>query len=491
MARTDSQLRFAAITYTVSFIFRGAAVPLTYLINLLMARYYGAEAMGTYYLAINIVMTLFIVTILGTNTGLLKYVSFDKARNPEADIAKYFWSSLMLTSLLCAAVCLILWYFRFALLSHFNSLQLLQVSNYIIIGLVLSVVGALLAETARGLGEINLYVFTHNFFPKIAMLLLILFFVWSDLLERNAGTLILSYLTTSVMGVLIILSSRKVRKNIFVKVNASDNFKSLTNILRYSWPIYLGSLVSLSLETLDSLILGFFSSPATVAYYNASLKTVTLINFPLLVVNSITPPLYSQYYAKNDINGLGSLAVATSRWAYYIALPITLIIILLAPQLLGIFGRDFVVASSALIIMAAAQLFNVCTGSVRNILLMTEKQKHLLCLQTISGFASFGLIIILTYYFGLLGAATAYALGVVLINLMMALAVWRLLRIKAYAQGVGWATWSGLAASCCFFLSKPYLGSWVAAAVFLLIYLMLISKRIFQEIKTVLAADVT
>ena len=75
----------------------------------------------------------------------------------------------------------------------------------------------------------------------------------------------------------------------------------------------------------------------------------------------------------------------------------------------------------------------------------------------------------------------AKGLWLVGINLLMSLGVWRCLGFKVYATGVGWATLSGILGLGLFWLIRPCLGPWVAAALGGLAYLLLITRTLYQE----------
>ena len=93
-----------------------------------------------------------------------------------------------------------------------------------------------------------------------------------------------------------------------------------------------------------------------------------------------------------------------------ISFPVLLICLLLPDFLLGIFGPEFICGKQILIILCVGQFINVSTGSVGQILAMTNREK-LLRISVLSGTVlNLLLNITLVPNFGMEGAAFAFFL---------------------------------------------------------------------------------
>jgi len=238
----------------------------------------------------------------------------------------------------------------------------------------------------------------------------------------------------------------------------------------------------LGFGSLDSLILGFFTTPETVAYYEAAAKSAMIISIPLIAVNAAAPPLFAQLHQKSDLRGLEALAQATARWMYYLALPLALLALAVASELLGFFGSGFSEAGIALRLLALGQLVNVACGSVGFILAMTGHQMTLTLVLALAGATGIPLMAGAAALFGLTGLAAAKSLWLVGVNVLMSLGVWRHLKIKVYAHQVSWVNFSGLVGVALFAITKPYVGWLVGTVFFLLGYAILMLKILRQEI---------
>jgi len=333
-------------------------------------------------------------------------------------------------------------------------------------------------ETIRALGGVKFATFQKNSLIHLTFLafLLLLAFVGSHNFNKytalGAATF-LSYLIN--IGFLAFSLRFWLRRE-----NSAPGECSVIELFWYSLPLFLHTILP-AFSAIDRLILGYFSSPQEVAYYEVAAKAGTIITLPLLAVNNVIPPLVAKFYEYGNLASLELVAQTTARWSYYLTLPIALLLILLSPELLGMFGADFVKARFALIIISLAQVVNAASGSVGFILNMTGHQWQATVLRLTTTILAVALMLFLAKYYGLNGVACASALGLTGINIAMVVAVWGSLKIKAFARGISWINVCGLLGVLAFFLGKPLLGPYGAGALFMALYLALVAKHFKRE----------
>jgi O-antigen/teichoic acid export membrane protein len=334
-------------------------------------------------------------------------------------------------------------------------------------------------ETVRALGGVRWVVIQQNLLIPLSFLLfLIILAYWRPSLISPIGSMGLAYFLSALLGLAFLI----IWPGITFRFGENlAGWNPLKDLFIYSWPIFLSSILLLALNGLDSLILGLFTRPEEVAFYNIAMRTAPLVAFPLLAVNAVVPPLFAQFHQRGDIRGLEMVARSTARWMYFAALPLAILTILLAPELLNLFGPDFAQARFALSILALAQLVNVAAGSVGLILQMTGNQWGLILVELITCLAVAPLMAGGAAFFGLNGLVVASALGLAGLNVLMAWAVWRRLEIKAFARKVGQANLAGLVGVGLFYLVLQYLGTIGGVIFFILGYVAMTAKTIRQE----------
>jgi len=97
-----------------------------------------------------------------------------------------------------------------------------------------------------------------------------------------------------------------------------------------------------------------------------------------------------------------------------------------------VFGPEFIAGSSALVILACAQLVTVMVGSVGLILVMSGKQ-NLMMYNTL-GICLFNILLnyLLIPPYGIMGAAVASTISIIIFHTIMLLEVYAFFRIHPY-----------------------------------------------------------
>ncbi|WP_305789215.1 lipopolysaccharide biosynthesis protein [Symbioplanes lichenis] len=112
----------------------------------------------------------------------------------------------------------------------------------------------------------------------------------------------------------------------------------------------------------------------------------------------------------------------TTVLAIALSWPIYLLLALFAPAFLQLFGGEFTAGATAMAILATAMLVNVGLGTVQTVLLMSGRSRSHLLATTLGLTCTVGLGFLFIPGYGLTGAATAWATGIVVENVVAALA---------------------------------------------------------------------
>lgn len=462
--------------------------PIVYLVNLVIIRLYGAEQAGNYFIAFNIIAALTTCCCLGLQTGFLRYTAALQAVNRIGDIKKSFWQILLIVSCLSILVGISLFFYSERVAEYFHSPNLPRFLRVMAVSLPFSVMLLFFSETVRALGGARRVVFQQYLLSSTVFLgMTVLFYFGCSPILKPPSALSIAFFVSICASLAFLVASPW---SLVRQKGRTDKDIPLKTLIKYSWPIFLTSLVGLSISGLDSLILGLFTSPKEVAYYSIVAKTAPLITIPLLAVNMIAAPLFAQFHQSQDIGGLEVLAQTSARWVFFIALPIGVSIILAAPIILGIFGEDFVQAQYALVILTLGQLINVSTGSVGVVLLMTGQQWSYTAIQVIGNLITIPLMALAAHYYGFNGLAVITAINVAGINVVMAWSVRHRLGIKIHAQKIFRANLVVLVGIIAFFLAKPLAGVIGGTICFILIYIIFMMKKIKAEIQDIVQPQV-
>lgn len=177
------------------------------------------------------------------------------------------------------------------------------------------------------------------------------------------------------------------------------------------------------------LSLGVWASKADVGIFGAALRTAMLTSFILASVNSIAAPKFSALFSRGDFSGLATTARKSATMMTAFASPILLVFIGAPGWVMRLFGPEFCSGGLFLGIMAIGQFINVATGSVGYLLIMSGNERLMRNNTIVVGILTIILNLILVPHFGTIGAAVATAISMAMLNLGAFYLVWKKLGI--------------------------------------------------------------
>ena len=175
------------------------------------------------------------------------------------------------------------------------------------------------------------------------------------------------------------------------------------------------------------LILGAFAAGAPVGIFNAAARTATFLTAVRFAFSGIFSPIISGLHARQDTEEMGRLYKDVSRWIFTGAFGLFLVIVVFAPQVMAVFGKEFEAGVTALIIVAIAQLYSSSVGPAPRMLAMTGNQNYAMIATTVAAATGVVVSLILIPRYEILGAAIGMATAIITENTGTMVAVkWRL-----------------------------------------------------------------
>ena len=145
------------------------------------------------------------------------------------------------------------------------------------------------------------------------------------------------------------------------------SFKRLKRWLSFSW-VTLYGLVGLNIYSgLSALFLGVFSSASALASYGIALTIARLLEIPTKLSSALYPKLLSKEVSRGD-----SIREAMALVLMFV-IPMTAGCILLAPNLIEVFGSKYLDGVPALIVLAFNYFMSPMTNLAYQIISASEK----------------------------------------------------------------------------------------------------------------------
>jgi O-antigen/teichoic acid export membrane protein len=209
---------------------------------------------------------------------------------------------------------------------------------------------------------------------------------------------------------------------------------------RVAFPLLLVNTFTLAIVQTGVIVVGALSGPVNAGLFSAAFRTASLLALILSMTNAVAAPLFAALHVRGDRAELQRLTSTVTLWSFWSSLALGVVLVAFAEPILGLFGRDFVAARLVLAVLTLGQLVNTGTGPVAALLNMTGRQDATLRITVWTAVANVVLNVVGVRYFGIIGAAGASALALVVWNVWLWRTVSAQMGIEAsifYALGLG------------------------------------------------------
>jgi O-antigen/teichoic acid export membrane protein len=189
--------------------------------------------------------------------------------------------------------------------------------------------------------------------------------------------------------------------------------------MKASLPIFVVETFYLALTYTDIVMLKALVGPQEVAVYWAAVKTLALVAFIYFAVSAAAAHRFSEYHVAGDKEKLAAFLAASIRWTFLPSLAATILILALGKPFLMMFGPDFVRGYPAMFIASVGLLARAAVGPVERLLVMSGHQTVCAVIYAAAFAVAVVLCLVLIPPFGLIGAAIATTVALVVESVLL------------------------------------------------------------------------
>ena len=200
--------------------------------------------------------------------------------------------------------------------------------------------------------------------------------------------------------------------------------------LKTSLPLLVILGCELLMQNADVLVISHYMTPADVGIYFAAGKTMALIMFVHYAVGSAVANKFAALNARGDKESLRAFVKDAVNWTFWPSLAGAAIILALGKPLLWLFGPQFAAGYPVMCILVVGFLFRSSMGPAEFLLNMLGEQTLCATVLTAAAMLNVALNFALVPNFGLVGAAAATSISLMMAALMNSIVVWRRLDIE-------------------------------------------------------------
>ncbi len=400
---------------------------LRFLLNLVIARFLGADELGIYALALSFAQIAEVIAVTGLDAGVLRTVNAyadNPSRQREVILSalKYAMRSSLVVALLlaCSAG------FLSTMFSGKGLLQLTIVCYAISVPfhVFIAVAGHVL-QAGR---ELRPKIIASQVIVPGGLLLLTFAFQAAG---GGALALLLPMPLAACGAAIWIFRDMKARTGFGIGdiVRAGSD----RSMLRYSFPLMLVALTGMASHWLDVLMLGWFADARTVGSYQPAVRTAGLLRSVYLAFAGIAAPLFASLSAAGSRTEVERLLKMVSRWIVVAALPPAVVLMVMPGEVLDLFGPGFAGSAPVLALLSAAVLFQASTGLYDTVLQMSGFSRMSAVNSMLALVVHFFLNTILIPRYGITGAALAVIIVYFLLTALRAIEVWLNLGVHLFS----------------------------------------------------------
>ncbi len=413
----------------LAFGIRLSGAGLSYITQVLIARFLGVSDFGLYSFAWSCAFLLSVPATMGLDSALMRYypaymvqTDFDKV----AGLLRFAVAIILLNALVIIAVASTMTVFLAVGDSkHFASPVLVGLGA--ILPLALLFLGR---DCGRAMHRPMLALVPHELAFPILLLSAIAAFTITDA-ERSAGTVLSA--TVICLSIALAGQAAGLFRSLPPQVRSARPQYEGGRWVRVALPIFIIAIFGQLMDRSDVLMVGMFLSPKEVAVYHAASRTSTLMQLAMVALLAFTTPSFSALHAAGKHQELKTLVARVFRWNLSATVVAAVALIALSRMVMGLFGPGFTEGTVVLVSLVVAQSFLCIQGPASTLLVMTGYQNITCLIYGVSAALSILLNTVFIPAFGIEGAAAATTIAWFVNSVWINLAVRRRFNTRAFA----------------------------------------------------------
>jgi O-antigen/teichoic acid export membrane protein len=398
----------------------GAAVGalLQFVVLLVFTHGLSAESAGTLLETIAFFTIVSAVTDSGADVGLVREIGGLAATGRTAglrNLLKHAFVPVAVVGILAAVASFVAAHFLAEL--FFDSAQRANGATYIRIvapAIPLAALTTLALATMRGLGTVAPFVAIQNLGIPALRLALVAIAVGVGL----GGASVISAWTLPVafgaLAAFLVVGRalRQAEAQTPPSRGRAGEWPEFIRFWRFAAPRGLASVLDISVLMLDVLLVGALRSARDAAVYAAASRLILFGTLLLVAVSRPLAPQFSGLLARGRVDAVKALYHVATWWTMIIGWPVFVTCAIFAPAVMSVFGTGYSSGATALLILSLACLFDLATGNMNPLLLMSGKSSWNLFNSILALSLNVSLNVALIPSIGITGAAIAWAASI-------------------------------------------------------------------------------
>jgi O-antigen/teichoic acid export membrane protein len=410
-------------------------IPLAFIAKVILARFFTPAEFGTFSLGFSIVSIMVVISLLGLSTGSVRQIAYHRGKKNFLQVQGIITSSLqisIISSIILALIVILTSDFLSETIFHDPTLSLPL--KIFAISIPFITIHNVLISIYIGFDRIEEQVYFENILRNLLFALLLLPVVFFSFSFHYAIMVFLfSYVLTLI--VFVIYTKKRLPFSLIRRKGIHPISPIYKDLLLFSIPLLSIALFQTLLTWTDTVMLGMMRTLDEVGLYNAAKPIADFINITFGALLIVFAPIITGLYAKEAFSEIRRNYYVLTKWAFLTSIPFFLIIFLFPQIFLSfLFGNDYVLASSALQVLAVGWLITNFLGPNGTILVAIGQTKFLMWACIAAAAMNIILNVLLIPPMGIIGASIATAISINFHCIIRQMKVYSILKINPISK---------------------------------------------------------
>jgi O-antigen/teichoic acid export membrane protein len=377
----------------------------------------GEQIYGELSLGIALFSILSTISILGLNTGALKFISTarEEKNNEKIKGTILFSSKAIITGSIILSIILFILSDWIAL-TFFNSQNLSIILKIFAIALPFEGLRTLFTNIFKAFKNVKYDIYGRVLTENSIKIILTIIFIYLGLGITGAA---IAYSSSIILSFLIMLCLLQFKTfSLTTKINSVFNNKEL---LLYSLPVVLSSLTLAVMSWADTLMLGYFQNTSIVGIYNVAMPAAKLVLIlPTALSTLFLPAMAALLNSKDEFK---KTYQTTTKWILLVNFLALIWMIIYGKKLISFFfGQNYIAAYIPFVLLIIGLFINSTLYTSRDILLLKNKTGLILKITLVGCIINLLINLLLIPKYGMIGAAIASTMSLTIISISLLIA---------------------------------------------------------------------
>ena len=387
------------------------SVGINFASQVLMVRYLSTSDYGAWAYALSIVAFCQGFATLGLDRAITRFIPIYHEKH---EYAKLFGTIVLVVGsiLLTCLVTIVAFYSapqELARLMSDDQQPLLLLFVMIFMVPVEALDGLLIGLFASFASPRAIFFRKHVLGPSLKFAVVTLLLLW----QAKVLFLAYGYLSASLLGVLIytwVLLRLLRRQGLLAHWSRSKLEIPTKEVFSFTIPLMTSDLVTMLMQSLGVMLLGYFHNTAEVAFFRVVLPAAHLNKLIMLSFALLYTPTTARMFARQDYEGINHLYWQTALWMVVLSFPIFAVTFSLAePLTVLLYGERYAASGVILALVSFGYFFDVALGFNGLTLKVLGKLRYVVIINIVAALVNVALNFLLIPRYGALGAGIASA----------------------------------------------------------------------------------